>query len=68
MINKDTLRNLISIGSNNTDVDKTLNTGINLVVRCVKHHGLIDILMKPEDDNVIFQALRESHQLHKNIG
>ena len=44
------------------------NVGRNLVARCAKHHGLTDALRKPEDDNVIFQVLREAHQFRKLIG
>ena len=53
MINKDIQRHLIPIGSRNTDVTKIFNVGKHLVARCVKHHGLKNILRDPEYDNVI---------------
>ena len=41
---------------------------MNLVARCIVHHGLIGALREPEDDNTILQMLREAYQLYKNIG
>ena len=51
MIIKYTLRHSIPIGSNNTDIDKTLNVSRNLVAGCIKFHGLKDALREPECDN-----------------
>ena len=68
IINKDILSHLTSIGFNSTDIAKIFNVGINLVVRCVKHDGLTDVLMELEDDNIILKVLREVNKFHKNVG
>ena len=67
MIKKDMLRHFKSIRSNNTEISKTLNVGKSLVVRCAKHHRLIDILTEPEDENVILQVSCEGHQFQKTL-
>ena len=61
MINKEMLKHLTSIGSNNTDIYKEFNADKNLLAHCTKHHGLACSLTEPEDDNVISQMLRKFH-------
>ena len=67
MINKHMLRNFTSIVSKSTVISQQFNAGRNLVVRCVKHEWLRDILRDPDDDNMILQVSREDHQFHKII-
>ena len=65
MINKDTLKHLMTIESNNTDIYTALNAGTTLVASCAKNHGLKDSLMEPEDGNAVLQVLREVNQFYK---
>ena len=65
MINKDTLRHLVFIGSKNSDITKIFIAGRHLVARFIKHHRLTDILREPEDDNAILQMLLEVHTFQK---
>ena len=58
----------MSIGSKNTNVAKILNAGRNLVARCIKYHGLTNVMSNSEDSNVILKMRHEAHQLYKKNG
>ena len=62
------LRNLTSVGSKSTDIDKQFNAGRNLVTCCVEYDGLGYFLREPEDDNMILKVSYEDDKFHKSIG
>ena len=47
MVNKDTLKHWIAIGSKNTEIAKIFNVGRNTLACCIKFHVFTDVLSKP---------------------